>query len=130
MSSCPVFIKIPYSAIYIKLKIFEAATVVSGATEVSPPEVSRYTKYTTYVSSITIPLTLPTFFDIKHDTRRIITAAIAKIISILNASAKGTGIMIAERPTTIRILNILLPTIFPMAISVFFFIAAVTDVTL
>ena len=45
-----------------------------------------------------------------------------------NAGANGTGIINPESPTMNKMLKILLPTIFPTAISEFFFIAAVTDV--
>ena len=45
-----------------------------------------------------------------------------------NEYAKGTGTIRAEKPMTNKILKILLPTIFPMAMSAFPFLAAATDV--
>ena len=53
----------------------------------------------------------------------------ATIISTINAEAKGTETITEDRPTTNRMLKMLLPTILPMAISAFPFLAAITEVT-
>ena len=54
---------------------------------------------------------------------------IAITVSIRNLPSNGTGQMSATVPITNRILNILLPTIFPIAMPAFPFLAAETDVT-
>ena len=51
------------------------------------------------------------------------------IVSMINLHSNGTEQMSAAVPITNKILKILLPTIFPMAIPAFPFLAAVTDVT-
>ena len=51
------------------------------------------------------------------------------IVSLINLRSNGTEQMSAAVPITNKILKILLPTIFPMAIPAFPFLAAVTDVT-
>ena len=51
------------------------------------------------------------------------------IVSMINLRSNGTEQMSAAVPITNKILKILLPTIFPMAIPAFPFLAAVTDVT-
>ena len=50
-------------------------------------------------------------------------------VSIINLLSNGTVQMSAVVPITNKILKILLPTIFPMAIPAFPLLAAVTDVT-
>jgi hypothetical protein len=54
---------------------------------------------------------------------------IATALSIINLLSKGTVQIRAVVPITNKILKILLPTIFPIAIPTFPFLAAVTDVT-
>ena len=64
----------------------------------------------------------------KQNSKRSTTEAPATIVSNLKADANGTGITRLDNPTTNKMLKILLPIIFPTAISQFFFIAADTDV--
>ena len=75
-----------------------------------------------------IPPNLERRFLGRQNNNNKITETVETIASNLNALWNGTGIIIPESPTTKRMLKILLPTIFPTAISEFFFIAAVTDV--
>ena len=75
------------------------------------------------------PATLESRFFGKQKSKTATIEARATIVSILKADENGTGITREERPTTNRILKILLPTIFPIAISAFPFLAAETDVT-
>ena len=56
-------------------------------------------------------------------------ATMAIILSTTNFASKTTGVIRAVVPATNKMLNILLPTIFPMAISAFPLLAAVTEVT-
>ena len=58
-----------------------------------------------------------------------IPLAMATKLSMAKFDAKGTGRINAESPMTNNMLNILLPTIFPMAMSAFPFLAAITLVT-
>ena len=75
-----------------------------------------------------IPPNLERRFLGRQNNNNKITETVETIASNLNAFWNGTGIIIPESPTTKRMLKILLPTIFPTAISEFFFIAAVTEV--
>lgn len=64
----------------------------------------------------------------KQKSNKATTDPNATKVSIRKASAKGTGIIILESPTTKRMLKRLLPMMFPMAISQFFLEAATTEV--
>ena len=85
-------------------------------------------KYATYPSNIIAPAKRGSFFFGKQNNKSTIAAIPEIIVSNLNSAWNGTGIIRAESPTTNKILKILLPIMFPIAISEFFFIAAVTDV--
>mgnify|MGYP007005792080 CR=1 FL=1 len=63
----------------------------------------------------------------KHHSRSAAKAAMA--VSIKNALWKAIGVIAAVSPVTNKMLNILLPTMFPIAMPVFPLRAAVTDVT-
>ena len=65
----------------------------------------------------------------KVPSQRITPHRIAIPVSIINLLSKGTVQISAVVPITNRILKILLPTMFPMAIPAFPLFAAVTDVT-
>jgi len=75
-----------------------------------------------------IPPNLESRFLGKQKRIRAIREAKAIKVSILNASENGTGIIKLESPTTKRMLNKLLPIIFPIAMSQFFLKAAITEV--
>ena len=62
-------------------------------------------------------------------TSKSTAAAIAITESMMNLSAKTTGVISAVVPATNNILNILLPTMLPIARSALPLYAAVTDVT-
>ena len=69
------------------------------------------------------------FFDLAVKNHRSIAMPTATKESMINFEAKGTGVMRADVPTTKRILKMLDPTIFPIAMSEFPFLAANMDVT-
>ena len=75
-----------------------------------------------------IPPPLVSFLFLNVQAHNTTPAAIATIQSITKLLANVTGIINAEIPTTKIILKMLLPTIFPIAISAFPFIAAITEV--
>ena len=76
-----------------------------------------------------IPLVRVNFLALNTLTQSNIAAKIAIAESIKKFAANGTGIIKAVVPITNKMLKILLPTIFPIAISAFPFLAAVTEVT-
>ena len=70
------------------------------------------------------------FLSLLHThTNKITAAAIATIASFIKAFSNAIGRIVADVPTTNNILNILLPTILPIAISVFPCLAATDEVT-
>ena len=89
---------------------------------------NQKTKYATYARrKITPPKRERRFFG-KQKSKRATTVTRATIVSTKKSFAKGTGIIKLESPTTKRMLNKLLPIMFPTAISQFFLAAAITDV--
>ena len=77
---------------------------------------------------MTIPCHLTSFFLLITHKSKSRPAPKAIKVSIRKLLSKTTGVINAVVPTTNRILKILLPTIFPIAISAFPLIAAETDV--
>ena len=76
----------------------------------------RYAKYPTYATSITTPHGLRSSLWRIVPSHRITPAATATAESIRNLLSNGTLQINAVVPITKRMLKILLPTIFPMAI--------------
>ena len=89
----------------------------------------RYAKYPTYATSITTPHGLRSSLWRIVPSHRITPAATATAESIRNLLSNGTLQINAVVPITKRMLKILLPTIFPMAIPALPLLAAVTEVT-
>ena len=75
------------------------------------------------------PCILTSFFLLATQSNNTSRAPNAMKVSIRNLGSNTTGIIKAVVPTTNKILKILLPTIFPIAISAFPFMAAETEVT-
>ena len=74
------------------------------------------------------PVNFGSRFFGKAKTKSITAAPSATRVSNLKAASKGTGIIKPESPTINKMLKMLLPTIFPIAISEFFLMEAETDV--
>ena len=68
------------------------------------------------------------FLFLNTHNHKITPAAIATKQSIKKLETKFTGVIKADVPTTNKMLKILLPTIFPIAMSAFPFFAAMTEV--
>ena len=90
--------------------------------------ISQKKKYAAYDARRITPPHLKSFFFLKHNNHNNTPAPIAISVSTLKGTVKGILVMSPDIPTTKRILNILLPTTFPTAISALPFLAAVTDV--
>ena len=74
-----------------------------------------------------LPLRSSRFLQVPIHSRKPLRIAIT--VSVTNFGSKGTAHIREVVPITNRILKILLPTIFPIAIPAFPFRAAVTEVT-
>ena len=92
---------------------------------------NKIVKYATYINKYTIPLNLLilSLGGINGNIAKIIDDAINTLKSKLYEKLYVIGVINAETPIISKILKIFEPIIFPIAISLFPFTAAVTLVT-
>lgn len=88
-----------------------------------------YTRYTMYPRTRITPSRLPILKPVLANTNNTNVNTIMIMTSINTLSLTAIGVIAEDAPRTNRMLKILLPTMFPKAISLSFFNAAEIDVT-